>query len=137
MSLIPIRAVFEVALAAIPGGLDADSTVWENVDKPSTGAPYQAAYLLPAEPDNPEMGDGYIQRGIFQVNLFYPQGKGWLEISQQAERIRAAFPRGLALQNGSVIVTVLFTPEVAPGRAEDDLYFMPVKVRWSAQFFGG
>lgn len=135
MSIVAIRAALEIALAAITPPL---RTVWENRDdSPAAGSEYQAAYLLPAEPDNPEIGRGYIQRGIFQVNLFYPQGKGWLPISQRAEMIRSAFPRALALQNAGVIVTVLSTPEIGPGRAEDDLFFMPVKVRWSAQFFGG
>jgi hypothetical protein len=133
--LIPIQAVFEVALASLPGAQI--PTVWENIDRPDTGPPYKEVYLLPAEPDNPEIGDGYIQRGILQINLFYPQGKGWFNSLTQAQVIRTAFPRGLALQNGSVIVTVLTTPEIGPGRAEDDLYFRPVKVRWSAQFFGG
>jgi hypothetical protein len=135
MSEVAIRAAFEIALAALNPPLH---TVWENVDAlPSSGTPYQAAYLLPAEPDNPEIGDGYIQRGIFQINLFFPQGQGWLDITERAELIRDTFRRGLALTNGGVTVTIIATPEIAPGRAEDDLYFRPVKVRWSAQFFGG
>lgn len=135
MSLTVVHSIFEVALAALQPPID---TVWQNVDfKPTVGTPYQAAYLLPAEPDNPEIGPGYIQRGIFQVNLFYPQGRGWEDAGLRAEQIRAAFPRGLSLTDAGVIVNIIATPEIGPARAEDDLYFVPVKVRWSAQFFGG
>jgi hypothetical protein len=135
MSLVTIQKVFEVALAALTPPMD---TAWENADfTPSVGVPYQAAYLLPAQPDNPEIGSGYIQRGIFQINLFYPQGKGWKSARTKAEQLRAAFPRGLSLTDAGVIVNIIATPEIGPARAEDDLYFVPVKVRWSAQFFGG
>lgn len=134
-SITAIRAAFEVALAAMNPAL---YTVWENRDDaPTTGTPYQAGYLLPAEPDNPEIGSGYIQRGIFQVNLFYPQGTGWHDSSARAELLRATFPRGRTLTNDGVTVTIINTPEIGPARAEDDLFFTPVKVRWSAQFFGG
>lgn len=130
-----VRAAFEIALAAITPSLP---TVWENVDySPTAGTAYQAAYLLQAEPDNPEFGSGYIQRGIFQVNLFYPQGVGWKDVTTQAELIRAAFPRGATLTKDGVIVNITGTPEIGPARAEDDLFSVPIKVRWSAQFFGG
>lgn len=130
-----IQAAFESAIALMSAQLP---TVWENLDfKPTAGTAYQAVYLLPAAPFNWEIGGAYEQTGILQVNLFFLQGDGWEDSTAQAEAFRSAFPRGLTLTQDGVKILITHTPEIGPGRAEDDLYFTPVKVRWSAQFPGG
>lgn len=131
MSLIAIRAALEAQLAATLGVFP---VAYEN--HPYTPVPnvaYAAAHLLPARPENPEVGGRFFQRGIFQVTLAYPQGPGSLDAVTKAEAIRAAFPYGASFVSGGVTVNIIQTPEIAPGRAEDDLFLVPVKVRWSAQ----
>lgn len=126
-----IRIALESKLNGITPAI---STAWENVAfTPVAGTAYQACFTLRAEPDNATMGDGYYrERGIFQINLFYPVGAGPATAEARAELIRAAFKRGTTLTSGSVKVIVERTPEVGHGRADGDRWMIPVKVRWFA-----
>ena len=131
MSLAAIRAALEQQLAAIAPAMQ---TAYENAPfTPTAGVPYQAAYLLPATPDNAEMGPGFTDRGLFQVNLFYPKDAGPAAATARAELIRAAFPFAASLVSGGVTVNITATPEIGPARAEDDRFMVPVKVRWHAR----
>lgn len=107
-------------------------TAWQNVPyTPVTGRPYQAAYLLPAEPDNHSLGDGSRQeRGIFQVSLMYPPGQGTSAAGSRAEMIRELFRRGASFTKGDVTVQIERTPEIAGGREDGDRWMVPVKIRW-------
>lgn len=130
MSLLAIRAALEVALAglALPTDLS-----WENVRfKPVVGEPYAQVFLLPAQPDNIEIGPGFIQQGILQLNLFYPKDAGAGDAIGCAELIRDAFPFGASFSASGVTVNVIATPEIAPALAEADRFMVPVRVRWSA-----
>jgi hypothetical protein len=133
MSVPAVRAALEAALAAMQPPL---ATAWQNAPyTPVQGVPYQAVYLLPAEPDNPEMGGTYTQeRGIMQVSLFYPLGKGPGEAEARANLIRNTFKRGAAFPAQGVTTIVEKTPEIAPGRTETDRFHIPVKVRFYADF---
>lgn len=130
MSQPTIRAVLESALAtSIKPDID---TAWQNVPyTPVTGRPYQAAYLLPAEPENYSMGDGSRQeRGIFQVSLMYPTGQGTAAAAARAEMIAALFRRGASFTKDGITVQIERTPEIADGRADDDRWMVPVKIRY-------
>ena len=107
-------------------------TAWQNVPyTPVTGRPYQAAYLLPAEPNNHSMGDGLRQEsGIFQVSLMYPPGQGTASAGARAEMIRELFRRGASFTKGDVTVQIERTPEIAGGREDGDRWMVPVKIRW-------
>jgi hypothetical protein len=135
MSLLTIRQILETRLATVTPPI---ATAPENVAfSPVAGEPYQAVYVMPARPDNVEMGPGHTEQGLFQVNLFYPLGKGAASAVTRAEAIRAAFRRGLTLAKSGLTVLIPETPEVAPGRTEDDRFYMvPVKVRYSS-YIGG
>lgn len=131
MSLANVRIALETALAAITPGI---ATAYENAPfTPATGTAYQAVYLLPAEPDNPEIGPAWVERGLLQVSLFYPKDKGPKDALERAELIRAKFVRGASFVSGGVTVNIHTTPEIGPARIEDDRYHVPVKVRWSAR----
>lgn len=134
MSRGACRIALESALDAITPAL---ATVWENTPAaasvPAVGTAYQAAFLLAAEPDNPEIGPAYIERGIFQVNLFYPKDAGPKPAEDRAALIRAKFVRGAEFISGGVKVHIPTTPEIGPARIEDDRYFLPVKIRWQAR----
>jgi hypothetical protein len=131
MSLLLIRAALETALAAVSPAV---ATAYENAPftVPAPNVPYQQATLLPAEPDNPEIGPAYFERGLFQVNLFYPKDGGAAAAAARAALIRAAFPFGSSLVNGGVTVNITATPEIGPARAEDDRFFVPVRIRFHA-----
>lgn len=124
-----MRAVLESALASIAPAIE---TAWQNVPyTPVNGRPYQAAYLLPAEPDNHSMGDGSRQeRGIFQVSLLYPSGQGTAAAGARAEMIAALFRRGASFTKDGITVQIERTPEIADGRADDDRWMVPVKIRY-------
>jgi len=128
MSLLTIRNVLETRLNAMSPAL---ATAWENTKFiPTEGIPYQRAYLLPAEPENPEMGAMVREQGIFQVTLCYPLSNGPAAAAARAELIRATFPRKLSLVSGGVTVTVERTPEVGPAMYEPDRYTLPIRIRW-------
>lgn len=128
MSVATIRSSFETALLAVAPTF---ATAWENTNyAPIVGTPYQQVALLLAQPANPEIGPGYIEQGIFQVNGFFPKDTGPATATAWAEAIRAAFPFGTSLSGG---VSVNATPEIGPARPEDDRFMVPVKVRWSAR----
>lgn len=131
MSLALIRSALETALANITPPI---SYAYENVPfTPIVGTPYAAVYLLPAKPDNIEMGPGYTDRGIFQVNLFWPLDTGPAAATSRAALIRAKFPFASTFNAGGVTVLITGTPEVAPARVEDDLFMIPVKIPFTAR----
>lgn len=131
MSLAAIRSALETAFAGIAPAI---SIAYENAPfSPVVGAPYAALYLLPAQPDNIEMGPGYTERGIFQASLFYPKDKGPADALARAALIRARYPFGASFVSGGVTVNIIATPEIGPARVEEDRYFVPVRVRWSAR----
>ena len=134
MSLIAVRIALETKLATITPAL---STAYENVPfTPVTGTAYQAAYLLPATPANPTMGDGYYrEQGIFQVTLMYPLQAGPKTAADRAELIRTAFKRGTTLTSGTVSVIIDRTPEIGQGRVDGDRWALPVKIRWYAGIY--
>ena len=131
MSIANVRDALEIKLNSMASPI---SYAWQNVSyTPVTGIPYCAAYVMPAKPGNPTIGDGfYREQGIFQVNLMYPLLTGAQAAEARAELIRAAFKRGTALTSGGVKVVVDRTPEIGQGRADDDRWMVPVKIQWSA-----
>ena len=131
MSVVSIRSALETALAAISPPI---ATAWENdaFTPPDLETPYQAAFLMLAQPDNTEIGPQHVQRGIFQVSLFYPLAAGTAAVNARAEMVRAAFRRGLSLTSGGIIVTVEKTAEIGPGAIADDRFVLPVRVRFYA-----
>ncbi len=110
------------------------STAWENVSftPPEIGTPYQRVYLMPAEPDNREIGTIYQERGIFQISLLYPLQAGTAVVMDRASLIRSVFFRGASFTNSGVTVTITKTPEIGQGTVDGDRWFVPVKCRFSA-----
>jgi len=136
MSISSVRTALETKLNAMSPAL---LTAWPNVRFPpenvtlTPSTPYQAAYLMPATPDNPTMGDGfYREQGILQISLFYPLQAGPQTAEVRADLIRATFSRGTAMTSGSVKVIVNRTPEIGQGRVDGDRWHVPVKIVWQA-----
>lgn len=131
MSTVSIRAALETALLAVSPSLQ---TAFENVNfEPVSGVAYQAAYVLFAQPANPEMGDTFKQeQGIFQINLRYPLGVGPGAAGAQAELIKALFHRAATFTAGGIIVTVQLTPWVGPGTIDGDRWAVPIRITFFA-----
>ena len=134
MSLASVRIALETKLNSMTPAL---STAWENVPfTPVSGTPYQAAYLLPATPANPTMGDGYYrEQGIFQVTLMYPLQAGPKTAADRAELIRAAFKRGTSMTSGGITTIIERTPEIGQGRVDGDRWMQIVRIRWFAGIY--
>lgn len=132
MSQVSIRAALETALNALAPAI---ATAWENVTfaPPASSTPYQAAFILFAEPENPEAGAVRFERGIFQVNLLYPLKAGDSTARARAEMVRTAFYRGRSMSSGGVTVVVEKTPEAGQGTVSGDRWLIPVKIRFFAQ----
>ena len=132
MSAVLLRAALETALNGMSPAL---ITAWENQtfnSQPSSTA-YQQPFLIPAEPENPEMGDTvHRERGIFQVSLFYPPQTGSKDAAARAELIRALFHRGASFSSGGVTVIIGRTPHIGKGSIDGDHWFVPVKIRYFA-----
>lgn len=130
MSLVLVRQALEVALAAMSPAL---ATAWENAPfTPVDGTPYQAVFLMPVRPEHAEIGRAYTERGYLQINLNYPLDAGPSAAAMRAELIRSTFYRGRSFTADEVVTHIEETPEIGPGRTEDNVYFLPVKVRFYA-----
>ena len=133
MSQVKIRAALETALNAMSPSL---STAWENVafSPPASSVPYQRAFLLFAEPDDPEAGHAlHIERGIFQINLLYPLQSGDGTARARADLIKATFYRSRSFTSGGVTVSIEKTPEAGQGTVDGDRWLIPVKIRFFTQ----
>lgn len=130
MSQIAIRAALESALNGMTPSLP---TAWENVafTPPALSSPYQAVFVLFAEPDNPSYGGNmYRERGIMHVSLRYPAQAGDAAARHIGALLRTTFARGASFTNSGVTVTIERTPEVGPGTIEDGRWVVPVKIRF-------
>jgi hypothetical protein len=134
MSALLVRAALEVALAAMTPSL---ATAWENTPyTPVAGTPYQQVTLLLAEPDNSQIGPSYTEQGYLQVSLAYPLNDGPAAAATRAELIRSTFYRGASFAASGVTVNIERTPEISPGRVDQDRYVIPVKIRFYAHIAG-
>jgi len=130
MTRARVRSALEAALDAMTPAL---ATAWEGVGyAPVQGTPYQAVFLMTAEPENIEVGPAYTERGYLQINLNYPLGTGPAAAEARGELIRSTFPRGATFTASGVTVHIPNTPSIGPGRADADTYFLPVRVPFRA-----
>lgn len=128
MSIVKVRAALEIALNAMSPAL---ATAWENRPfTPVIDTPYQRVHLLTADPDNPEMGNGYTEQGILQITLFYPDKVGPAATDARIELIRATFKRGNSFTNSGIVTTILNTPSRSPSYNDGEFYATPVKIRF-------
>jgi len=134
MSIIAIRAALETALNGMTPQL---ATAWENTAfTPAVGTPYQKVVLMLAEPDNSESGARYIEQGYMQVDLRYPLSKGTADAGARAVALRTTFKRGLTFTSGGINVVIERTPQIMPGRNDEDRYVVQVCIRFTAQVSG-
>lgn len=127
-----IRKAFEVALATMLPPLP---TVYENRQPPAgfdATQAHQKCWLLPAE--NRSLGlseKTTLQKGIFQVNLCYPSGKGTLDADQRAAFLQTTFYAGRELVADGVKVRVRGMPSIAAASSLSP-YTVPVSIRYES-----
>ena len=127
MSQLLIRRAIEVAINAITPALP---TAWENApfQPPVSGSAYQKVNIVRGRPQNPTMDAFRREIGFFQVTLFYPLDAGTLDADTRAELVRAAFPKGIALINGGVKVTVFESAYIMQGTPDGNMWMVAVRI---------
>ena len=134
MNLTDIRGALETQLltiAALP-------TVWENTTYIDTGGgdAHQVIALLPATPQNIEMGKAYLELGIFQVTLNYPLNKGPGDITTRAQLIRDAFPKNQTFQQNGGSVLITNTPAISQLLYNEKHVQCTVRIKYNSQSIG-
>ena len=129
--LINTRISLETALDTMATTIP---TAYENAAfaPPASSAPYQVCNILFAQPDNLEYGSRHIEQGFMQIKLMYPLQKGTFDIATRAELLRSTFARGNTFTHGGTTVTIGRTPEIMPGRTENNMFLIVVKIRFFA-----
>ena len=137
MSQKNIRLAFEKKLTAMPSGLGASKTAFENVAfTPTVGTAYQRSALAPITPENPTLGDGYFREvGFYQVVLSYPKGTGVGNITTMAELVQDYFKRGTTLVEGSDKIIVDRTPQISPVYINDNRAEITIRIRYYSEQF--
>lgn len=108
-----INVAFQVALDELPE-LPTLYQNWPEPDGFDPGLPHQKCWLLPAR--NKSLGlsrKRTLRKGIFQVNLCYPSGKGTHEVGARAGTLQTHFYAGRVLVAGGVQIRITDTPSVA------------------------
>lgn len=126
-----IRAALTDRLQQLPG---LPEVAWENVSyKPTIGTPYLRPWLLPAEPHSAGLGDAAqnVERGVYQISLFYPVGKGTKDIYAMATDLRSHFKRGIKLNyNGQLLTITKSYP--SPMQQDSDWLHLPMNIAFYA-----
>jgi len=122
--------------AASPGAaVDPARTKLDNqAFAPGTARWYQT-YFMPGEPTAADIGCTAPNRhvGIFQVDVYDPNGSGTKLLATEAERIAACFKRGTGLSYSGIIV-MCEKSWVIKNVSQDDaaFYKQSVRVSWWA-----
>ena len=137
MSQKNIRLAFEKKLIAMPSGLGASKTAFENVTfTPTVGTAYQRSVLAPTTPENPTLGDGYFREvGFYQVVLSYPKGTGVGNITTMAELVQDYFKRGTTLVEGSDKIIIDRSIKLSPVYINDNRADITIRIRYYSEQF--
>jgi hypothetical protein len=114
--------------------VQATNVAYENAEyEPESGTGYLRETLLPAEPEQAELGTDGRNRltGIYQISVFEEVGKGSGDAETKAETLIAAFKRGTTLTANGLTVRIDKAWR-SPAIQEKDWYHVPVSVRWFA-----
>lgn len=127
-----IRAALEQGVVAVSGFPSSGNRAWENVSfGPTTGTPWAKMVLIPVSRTPAVMGPSptYLYKGIFGVNLFYPEGDGPASADALADTIVATFDSDFSLTHNSVNVRFNFA-ERKQGMEHSPWYMVPVYINW-------
>ncbi len=107
------------------------------IDFPANGQTkpdnYLAAFFMPNETTNSELGAGQEQRRVMlQVSVFWKKGVGHIKPMEAADKIIAHFAKGTKLHSGGLKIIIDRKPYVASPLQETDRVQVPVTVRYHA-----
>jgi len=130
-----IRRAFEKSLVAIPQGLGAANTAYENTTfTPKADFPHQLSRLVPLPVENPTFGDNYNREiGFYQVVLSYPKGKGVGTLATMADMVKDYFKRGTTLVEGSDKIIIDRTPEISSVYINDNRAEITIRIRYYSE----
>lgn len=103
---------------------------WENVqfEPPTTGI-YLEEDFLPAENEDVFVqGTKAVRRGIYQVTVVYPLGKGSQKAATLADTIAEAFPNNAVIDIANPALFVNGFSDVFSGLSDDVAYRVPVSI---------
>ena len=130
MKISEIKALLEQKLLAMPGVLP---TAFENVPFTPTTAPYQSCYhLLNSPVDMGLEGTLTEERGILQITVRYPAGKGRQAADAMVDQLKAYFKAPQILQGSDFRVELNKTPGVSSGTSDEGRWCIPVSIPWRA-----
>jgi len=130
-----IRRAFEKSLVAMPQGLGAANTAYENTTfTPKADFPHQLSRLVPLPVENPTFGDNYNREiGFYQVVLSYPKGKGVGTLATMADMVKDYFKRGTTLVEGSDKIIIDRTPEISSVYINDNRAEITIRIRYYSE----
>lgn len=130
-----IRKAFEKSLVAMPQGLGAANTAYENTTfTPKADFPHQLSRLVPLPVENPTFGDNYNREiGFYQVVLSYPKGKGVGTLATMADMVKDYFKRGTTLVEGSDKIIIDRTPEISSVYINDNRAEITIRIRYYSE----
>lgn len=129
-----IRSLLETRLDTLSPSIP---TVKENTAyTPVKGTVYQRVFILKAQTENPTLGDGFKrERGILQVNLYYPEFVGSGTSTARAELIKTLFKRGTTMNSGTLRVMIDRSPYTSQGLNNDGFFVLPVSIPFFADVY--
>lgn len=138
MSVKAIRAALESAVATWAAAqTPAVPVQYQNVAyTPAIGTRYLRTFTIPAETENPSLGDAHRRyTGILQANLYMPDGNGSGTGETLADSLLTYFARGESFTISGVTVRILQSPSVNPALNDNGWYIVPVAIRYQADIF--
>jgi hypothetical protein len=130
MTLSQIKALLEQKLLAMPGVLP---TAFENVVFSPPAGPYQSCYHLINSPvDLGLEGTLTEERGILQITLRYPEGKGRQQADGMVEQLKEHFKAPQILSGSGFRIELNKTPSAASGMPDEGRWNVPISIYWRA-----
>jgi hypothetical protein len=132
-ALPAVRRALERRLIALLPDLGAGIEVaFENASISPAGT-YLEPRLLPADPDGSFYGSlTYLERGVFQVAIMSPLGKGAGSSEALGAKIRKHFARGTTLTENGIQTIVVDVPSQSRGFPDQGSWRTPVSIPWEA-----
>lgn len=114
------------AIAAVLGV----PVAWQNVsfEPPLTGIYLEEAFLPAENEDVFVQGTAAVRRGVYQVTVIYPLGKGGQAAQALADNIAAAFPNNAVIDPNNPALFVNGFADVFSGISDDTAYRVPVSI---------
>ena len=129
-NIVAIQSLLDAKLTTVAG---LPPLYLENIRFRDNGDAWCRATLLPAETGIATLGvDGLNEeRGIYQIDLFYPEGYGATPANTIADAVINTFKRGTTLTDGNISVQVWLSWRLPAQDYTQTFYQLPILVRYS------